>query len=359
MKATTAENGIPVREGAPGARERFIPVRQRERLLDAVAGIVAEDGLGGLKHSRVSNLLGMSSRTFYDLFADREDCVLALCERTLAEIAEVVVPAYEAKPGTAWPERIRAALTVLLEYLDERPDVARLMIVEALGAGPRVLERRAQVLDAVAEAIDEGRLDSKGARRQQQPPSCTAELVVGGVFSAVHDRVRRRTAGEDAGSLSESINQLMAMIVLPYRGQAAADRELNRRGKLSSVSSRPFVSGSNGAKEEGEKESPHGGLRLTYRVVWTLTAIANNPGCSNRMVTTETGISNEGQTSRLLAKLSRWGLIENRTPPEALGEAYTWYLTELGEEIVRDARAGEISRTGGSANRRRGATHAA
>jgi DNA-binding PadR family transcriptional regulator len=72
-----------------------------------------------------------------------------------------------------------------------------------------------------------------------------------------------------------------------------------------------------------------------------LTAIGDHPGFSSRKIATEAGIKDEGQASKLLAKLASHGLIQNTSQPKARGEAYAWYLTEKGQEIVRDARAGE------------------
>ena len=74
----------------------------------------------------------------------------------------------------------------LLMVMDEEPGLARLCVVEALGAGPRVLESRAKVLDELAEIVDRGRSVGSAAR---EPPEVTAEGVVGAVFAVIHTRL--------------------------------------------------------------------------------------------------------------------------------------------------------------------------
>ncbi len=60
-------------------------------------------------------------------------------------------------PQASWAARIRVSLIVLLGFLDAEPAIARLLIVESLGAGPRALQRRSQVLALLIAAVDEGR----------------------------------------------------------------------------------------------------------------------------------------------------------------------------------------------------------
>ncbi|HVA88973.1 MAG TPA: helix-turn-helix domain-containing protein, partial [Chloroflexota bacterium] len=101
---------------------------QRTRLLDAAFAIVAEQGYRRMTVRRVSGLAGMSSRTFYDLFVDPEDCFLALFDRALEEFAEVVGPAFEGE--REWAARVRAGFGALLGFLDREPELRRLVFVE-------------------------------------------------------------------------------------------------------------------------------------------------------------------------------------------------------------------------------------
>ena len=69
--------------------------------------------------------------------ADREDCFLAAFDHAVEELAAVVLPAWEGEGGGM--RVIRAGLGALLGFLEREPALRRLVFVEALGAGSRVL----------------------------------------------------------------------------------------------------------------------------------------------------------------------------------------------------------------------------
>src|ERR1039457_2970034 len=134
----------------------YVSELQRMRLLDAACAVIAEQGYRRMAVRKVSERAGVSSKTFYDLFNDREDCFLAAFDHALEELAAVVCPVCVGE--SEWVARIRAGLGALLGLLDGEPALCRLVFVEALGAGPRVLERRAMVLEQLERVIDEGRV---------------------------------------------------------------------------------------------------------------------------------------------------------------------------------------------------------
>jgi DNA-binding MarR family transcriptional regulator len=74
-------------------------------------------------------------------------------------------------------------------------------------------------------------------------------------------------------------------------------------------------------------------IRFTYRTARVLSTIASDPGASNRLIADTSGIVDEGQMSRLLTRLQRSGLIENRGEGQAKGEPNAWLLTERGTAV--------------------------
>jgi AcrR family transcriptional regulator/DNA-binding MarR family transcriptional regulator len=288
--------------------------------------VVNERGAGNITVARVVARSGVSRRTFYELFSDREDCFLAAFDDALQRIAAVVVPAYEQPTRTqrahGWREKIRAGLCTLLQLLDDDPGMGRLVIVETLGAGPKALERRRRVLAQVITIVDEGRLEAK---RSDGPPPLTAEGIVGAVFSLIHARMLEG----GRRPLLELVNPLMSMVVLPYLGPAAARRELTLPGTgdqpVPKASVRPRPVNGDPLRELG--------MRLTYRTVRVLMAVGVHPGSSNRAVGDIAGISDQGQISKLLARLKRLALVENSRDGQANGLANVWTLTERGREV--------------------------
>ena len=76
-------------------RERVSDLK-RARVLAAMTELTRERGVRGVSVSHVVARSGVSRRTFYELFDDREDCLLAAFEHATQRVAEVVLPAFEA-----------------------------------------------------------------------------------------------------------------------------------------------------------------------------------------------------------------------------------------------------------------------
>ncbi len=74
-------------------------------------------------------------------------------------------------------------------------------------------------------------------------------------------------------------------------------------------------------------------MRLTYRTVRVLMAIAAHPGSSNRVVAGTAEVTDQGQMSKLLARLHDIGLIENTGGGATRGEPNAWTLTDKGWRV--------------------------
>jgi AcrR family transcriptional regulator/predicted transcriptional regulator len=323
----------PANAGAPAARvvsregARVIEM-QRRRLLLAMQELAGEHGLAEATVGKVCKRSRVSRRTFYELFADRDACFLAAFELALAEIAEIVLPAYR-RPGD-WRERIRAGLQALLLCFDEHPRLARLCIVETPKGDTAVLARRREILALAATAIDGGR---EHAHAASGPPQLTAESTVGGVLAVIHARL----LDPGADPLTKLTPSLAAMIVLPYLGPAASRRELGRPATLQrpNHSTRTDEQPHTTTADTSIDADPFRDLpiRFTYRTARVLAAIAQEPGVSNRHVSEVAGAPDQGQVSKLLKRLTHAGLIENDGAGPRSGEPNAWRLTPRGQVI--------------------------
>jgi AcrR family transcriptional regulator/DNA-binding MarR family transcriptional regulator len=314
-----AQTQWPEQDGVPRGHVTEI---QRARMLSAAVEAIEDNGYARLTVAQVINRAKVSRKTFYDLFVDREDCFLAVFERTLDQMSARVVEAYAQE--SSWREGVRAGLAALLVFIDEEPELARLCVVDALGGGPRVLDMRARVLAQLRTVIDGGRA---AATTRREPPSVTAEGVIGAAFAVIHTRMLERSS-KPYISLH---GPLMSMIVLPYLGTRAASRELARPAPQVRRRARA---------ERGVGKDPMAGLdmRLTYRTVRVLSAIKEHPGASNREVADGAGIADQGQISKLLSRLERLDLIENVDQAQSKGAPNEWRLTERGERVERATR---------------------
>jgi AcrR family transcriptional regulator len=297
---------------------------QRARMLSSAVQVVSECGYEQLSVARITRRAGVSRRTFYELFENREECFLAAFDRAVAEMSELARGAYESE--RIWREQVRAALAVLLHYLDDQPGVGSLVVVEAMGAGPRVLECRARVLASLTAVIHRGRTQ---APQRSEPSALTAEGVVGAVLSVIHARIAERRPE----SLAELLNPLMGVIVAPYLGHRAAARELKREIPVSLT-------------RVVKAEDPLAGLnmRITYRTLMVLTVIGERPGASNRWVSEAAGVADQGQMSRLLGRLEGLGLVQNTVPSQPSGEPNAWHLTPRGMAVQNALWARSASR---------------
>lgn len=320
-----SERAIPLdRAGREGGH---VIEMQRRRLLTATTEVVYERGVQGLTAALVAERAGMSRRTFHDIFNGREGCLLGAFEEAVNHATQAV---QDAVGEERWAEKIRAGLAGLLSFLDYEPSMARLLIVEALACGEETLRARKRILEQIIEIVDQGRAEGKTLKRDEtlkrgqsgrEPPPLTAEGTVGAVFSVIHARMLE----QDTRSLTDLTGPLMAMIVAPYLGPAAARKELERTVSVPEpvtprLPADPF------------KDLP---IRLTYRTARVLSSISDTPGASSKQVAQAAGITDEGQTSKLLNRLQRFGLIHDTGVGPTKGLPRAWSLTQRGEDILQ------------------------
>jgi AcrR family transcriptional regulator len=293
---------------------------QRARLIAGAVCAIEELGYAQTTVGHITRRASVSRRTFYELFANREDCLAAVLEDLVGQIAQEL--AAVDLDDLPWRERVRTGLWAILSLFDREPALARVCVVQALRGGPRVLERREEILAGLAAVVDEGRLEGP---RGGECTTLTAEGLVGAAFAIVYARLLR---GERR-PLTDLLGELMGMIVLPYLGPAAARREQTRPAPAPSRAATPER-----ARGAGDplRDVP---VRLTYRTARVLEGVAEHPGASNRMVGDYAGVIDPGQISKLLARLERAGLLANTGEGHSKGEPNAWELTPIGRQVAQ------------------------
>ncbi len=319
-----------------GGQSGHVADIQRSRLL--AAGVRAVDELGWA-NTTVADIVArsrISRRTFYETFANREECLAAVLEDILGVIAGELAGA--GLEGLGWRERVRRGLWTILAFFDREPVLARVCVVQALSGGPGVLARREEVLARLTAVVDEGR-GSPRARSPRATTRCTsltAEGLVGAAFGIVYARLLKG----QREPLTELLGELMGMIVLPYLGPAAARREQDvppPRAVTPRTVQRPVCS------EPAVDPLESVPMRLTYRTSRVLEGVAvlvdRDVAPSNREVGDFAGIQDPGQVSKLLRRLERLGLLANSGAGHSKGEPNAWRLTDQGEQVARSIRA--------------------
>jgi AcrR family transcriptional regulator len=329
--ARTAARALPLQRQRDAARPALakgmpqvqVEEIQRSRLLAAAAAVFDELGYEQASVERITGRARVSRRTFYELFGNREACLVVLLDEAVERVERDLDAAD--LHGLAWQERVRGGLWAILSFLDREPVLARICVVQALHGGPRALEHREQILARLAGVLDAGRRE--GPRGEDCTP-VTAEGLVGGALGVVYARMRSR----DPRPLTGLLDELMGMIALQYLGVRAARREQQRPAPAQRPTSQDRESVGAHAQRDPLVEVP---MRLTYRTARVLQCIAEGPGVSNRAVADRAGVSDPGQISKLLRRLERLGLAVNAGGGHLSGTPNAWELTALGSEVAQ------------------------
>jgi AcrR family transcriptional regulator len=106
--------------------------------------LAAQAGYQNVSIAQVGARAGVSTATFYELFGEKEACMVA-AYRTVAERVFAQMRAVEVEQG-GWAKAARVALLPLLEALQSDPEAGRLLFVEGLAGGERIRAERARVV---------------------------------------------------------------------------------------------------------------------------------------------------------------------------------------------------------------------
>ncbi len=168
------------RRQPPGGRHGLSPQdvadHQRRRIMDAIVQVTAADGAGALTVQRVLAHAGVSRKTFYDHFANREAAVLA----TYRLVTEQLTAAIESAGGD---DPLAEGLEALLTLVAARPDVARFCFVEAPRAAADVAELREGLVVALARWLE--RLGGRGTIRMRAGTGGLLEVLAAGPSDGV------------------------------------------------------------------------------------------------------------------------------------------------------------------------------
>ncbi|HEV7774259.1 MAG TPA: TetR/AcrR family transcriptional regulator [Conexibacter sp.] len=201
--------------GRHGLPRRFIVHNQRERMLLAVAEAVAEQGFVTTTVADIIARARLSRRTFYEHFADKEECFLAAYDTVVEQLLAAVGQAYEQADG--WPQKVHDGLETFLAYLAAEPAFARMCIVEVVAAGPEARGRRDAAMRVFVDFLEPGRTE---APKGIVVPALAADVVVGGIYEIIYSRLQRNAADE----LVEMLPELLYSALVPYIGHRAAER---------------------------------------------------------------------------------------------------------------------------------------
>ena len=185
---TSPQQPVPRGRHAPPLKVRLEV--QKQRLFDAAATVFSRVGYADASAEAISREAGMSKATFYEHFANKEECLVALFEHVSETVLEALVDAARGA-GREYQDRHRAGLRAFLEIAEASPSMAQAILAETVGAGPRVAELRDRALNTIAQVMYAETV--RGAERTGGPAFGSADeafAIVGATFELVSRQLR-------------------------------------------------------------------------------------------------------------------------------------------------------------------------
>jgi AcrR family transcriptional regulator len=214
-----AREALPVESSEAAAPDATI----REGEMEGALHVVGEMGFRGASVRAVLEFSGGHRKQFYDHFDSLEDCFAQAYEAWIGRLGVNLIEAAVAAEG--WRAGVRAGMVRLLQFVVDRPQIARSLFVEVQIAGGAALAKHDEAVDRLAGLLDSVRAELDP---DQAPPETTGIFVVGGVEAGLCDAL----AARETNRVWDSLPELMHLIVGSYLGKDAAEEEFESARQL-------------------------------------------------------------------------------------------------------------------------------
>jgi AcrR family transcriptional regulator/predicted transcriptional regulator len=313
--AVTAGDPVPgAVVGRRNAQTYGVPT-QRDRLVAAMGELTAELGLAAVGVHHVCQRAGVSRRTFYELYADRDACVVDTHDeafgRLLAHLAEAVADA-----GGVWEDRAVAVTQALFTAWDTDRVLAKLCLVSSVSGHHEALELRRVAMAQIAGLLAD-------PPRQPMVEASVLACAISGIWGLAFAQLTEKPTA----SISDLAGVAIFLLVAPFAGRRHAAARAAGRGGTAAYVTRwtPTVVGG----DDDER-----GLLVTELTSQTLRYLNGHPGAANIDIARAVDVRHESQMSRHLRRLEKAGMVSHRKE----GRTNAWMLTARGEEAARTLR---------------------
>jgi AcrR family transcriptional regulator len=180
----------PRKRPASKARERARS-EQRVRLALAMIDAIAEDGYRATRVADVISRAGVSRKTFYEHFENKQECLLVTFDLIMAEATRRIESAY--RDGAGWPGRVEAGIRALFDAAIDNPGALRLSLLEIAAVGPAGIARREESSKRFEELIRDALELAPGEGTVSDP---AVKAIIGGLNRVLYRRVLRADRDE-------------------------------------------------------------------------------------------------------------------------------------------------------------------
>jgi AcrR family transcriptional regulator len=290
-----------------------------------MAKLSCEQGFAGVTVAALCQEADVSRACFYELFANRQMCFLAVLDEGYARVSALVSAAFE-QTGD-WLQGGRLALAELLLFFDSEPELARVCLVGSLAAGPWALEHRERYVISLTQLI----VSHLGSMAPSEPHPHTNAGVMASMMGIVQNHL---LAGHEE-PLIGLLGPLVGLGISPYLDSNDVAEEVRRAGVLAQeLKKAPTLAFPRSGRQDQIPEillNPR-----ARRARECVLYLAEHPGASNGQIARAIGVSSHTQISTLLGRLQRAGVILKC--PGSPGFPNAWTLTSAGEDAARAAR---------------------
>lgn len=203
----------------PPARPALEGYDQAERILRALAAVVAEKGYPAMTVGDIATRASISLSTFYSLFADKEEAMLAAVDSGSAQMLATTLPAF--RRSSDWPHQVRGAFGSMFAFCAAETEYTTLGAIDVYAAGKRALEQRDRVMEGMEALL------VPGFERKPDASPVAAEAIGGAIYSMIYDQVRRG----GAESMQEIAPLATYIALAPFIGAEEACTVANSEGR--------------------------------------------------------------------------------------------------------------------------------
>ena len=205
------ESGTPLPRGRHKLERDVVLASQRGRLLTAFVQLAADRGYDAVTIIDIVTLAGVSKRTFYEHFTDKQDCLVQAFDTVRMMLVSAVVT--EAGPVDDPIKRIEVGMRAYIDALTDLPDFTRLFLNESMSAGRELADRWIESAEMFAGVLARWRSESR--REHPEVPELSplrALIVISGINELISITVHRDGVAAIPGRADELVDQAVALL---------------------------------------------------------------------------------------------------------------------------------------------------
>jgi AcrR family transcriptional regulator len=186
---------------------------QRQRILDAMINSCAEKTYAATTIADIVKRASISRTTFYKRFANKRECFDATLDACITEIQAAASAA--SSPSDSPPEAVRKAVGAALELMAEKPEMAQLVMSDAITVEPAILVRyRSLVIPALENLWQR-------AGEERLPEASDPLLAFGRAQVLIFNQI----AAGGTDRLPDLLPEIIYIALLPFAGHTEATRQ--------------------------------------------------------------------------------------------------------------------------------------